>query len=627
MKFVSKLKHYANHKQKVENMDDGTFTLTEEQQKILDCCDNQLIIGGPGSGKTTISILKAGKWVGKIKKYQNVLFLSFARATVSRVFEAIDEQSLLSNETKKRIHVDTYHAFFWKILKTHGYLLGLPRKISILTPPNESILLSSIRDTYGKEKELDVDEKVEKKQKELEAIKKRAFEKGEIAFDLFAKLAFSLLYRNNKILDLIANSFPVVIFDEFQDTNSDQWEVIKCLKNKCIVITLADPEQRIFDFIGADPLRINHFIDFFKPSEFDLKDINHRSVGTDIKKFGDDILSSKFQDYYPGIEVFKFPSNKNQAFHFLKIETIKARKRLIKRGEKNWTIAVLVPTKKMVREVSNSFSQKTKTTPVIYHNAVIDMFGAILAAEVIAYMLQPRHGANDFDEFIQLVCNFFYGKGGDSITKTDIREANSIIKAFDKYKDKIAANEAIPKGSVLNGIIEGYHNCSKLSLSGNPLEDWLSVTNTLESSKCKRLKSLAEEAKNLNLLKRGSELREALTRSWRNNGCYVDALDNVRQAFIIEYFSTSQNPEKGIIVMNMHKAKGKQFDEVIIFEGWPKKANGKIVGNPDRIVNYNMKLNDDDLMKYKFNLRVSVTRAKLKTTLMTPGDDPCVLLL
>ncbi len=269
----------------------------------------------------------------KLRSGQRILFLSFARATVSRVFEAIDEEQSVTKEEKKRIEVDTYHSFFWRILKAHGYLVGFPRRMAILTPPNEAIALSAIRSAFKAQSKLSGEEKAQKAALEIAERMRLATEEGKICFDLFAERVAILLHGSAKVRDLVSTMYPFIILDEFQDTSAQQWRVVEAIGKSSTLIALADPEQRIFDFIGADPERLDHFRHAFKPSEHDLAGDNHRSKGTDIALFGNHLLTGKFrEEAYQGIDYEGFASNPNQAFASLVAQVLKARKRLVATG-------------------------------------------------------------------------------------------------------------------------------------------------------------------------------------------------------------------------------------------------------------------------------------------------------
>ena len=296
----------------------------------------------------------------------------------------------------------------------------------------------------------------------------------------------------------------------------------------------------------------------------------------------------------------------------------------MKSGPENWSLAILAPTKQMTRTICDVFSEPMGKLPAIGHTAAVDVSGIMLAAELVAFALEPISPERD-TRFIELLASFFRGKNGDKPSKSDLDTANALEAAMEKHLTKLTAGKTPSKVSVAAKALQVLHQLDVTPRTGNTRGDWITFRTAFTDGPSKQLQKVADEVRNLRLLNRGSDLRDSLGDIWRTHGGYVGALEAVRRAFVKDHFASAAAPESGVIVMNMHKSKGKQFDEVIVFEGWPAVSKGKIVANTNRIAWGNN--SDSDNQQARLTLRVAVTRAKTRTTLMTPENDPCVLLL
>ena len=576
------------------------FELNDTRVKLIEAQGHLIIQGGPGSGKTTIALLKAQREIQKniLSSGQRVLFLSFSRATIARVIEQVGK--LISERERRCIEVNTYHGFIWNILQSHGYLLKSNRTIRLLPPPEASSRLAEIPIT------------------ERNVEKKRLFsDEGLLHFDLFADISIELLSRSKALTKIICKAYPIIILDEFQDTDAEQWEFVKILGKSCRLIALADPEQRIYEFRGADPRRIGDFITAYSPTQFDFGTENNRSNGTDIAIFGNDLITGANKGKeYKDVEVVVYQVMAGNGAHLvLKTEILQACKRLRDAGKVDWSIAVLLPSKNLMLDVSDFLSKEQKFAeggglPVIHHDVALDGHAAALASVLIARVLESADTPDNFSrKFIEDLRQYLLGRNADKPTQADIKLAASL-------RDYLSSGK-FRKSTVLHKIINESlriaNQRQELKLSGSPREDWIKMGHLLIISELEVIKKVVQDATFLRLLNKGSLLSSKLGEIWRSKASYEGSAATVHEALVQEHFSASVKQWKGINVMTIHKSKGKEFDEVLIYEGF---HHSRIhFGNDEK-----------DIAQSKLKLRVAVTRAKIKTTILTPRGKICELL-
>lgn len=280
-------------------------SLNEEQKKGVFTTEGPvLLLAGAGSGKTRVLTHRAVYLIEElgVNPY-HILAITFTNKAAGEMRERIDDMVGYGSEN---IWVSTFHSTCVRILRRFIDHIGFGTNFTIYDTEDQKTIMKDIC------KRLEIDTKMYKEKSLLAAISSA---KDELispeAYALraqgdFRKMKEAAVYReyqqvlrkNNaldfddlivktvelfqsdmEVLDYYQERFRYIMVDEYQDTNTAQFQLIKLLagkyKNLCVV---GDDDQSIYKFRGANIGNILGFEHVFPDARVIRLEQNYRST-------------------------------------------------------------------------------------------------------------------------------------------------------------------------------------------------------------------------------------------------------------------------------------------------------------------------------------------------------------
>ena len=572
------------------------LVICPQRESVLDAAGPVLVTGGPGSGKTTIALAKAQRVIAAgLPLGQTVLFLSFSRAAVARVVEASKAQ--LPKALQSKLSIQTFHSFFWEILKGYGYLLGAPRRLRLLLPHDEAAMRHQFESEGGN----------------WETERERLFrEEGLVAFDLFSAKAYALLAASARLRSLFSSRHPMIVVDEAQDTADDQWQCVRLLSENTQLVCLADLDQQIYDFRpGVSSERVTHIMEALQPLRVDLQGQNHRSPDSEIVAFANDmLLGTPRGAAYQGVSRLNFRANADRRDAAIRsavgIAIQKAKVGAAPNDIEN--LALLATWGRGVNIISRALTGDG-TNKSIPHRVMIDEASVLLSSRMVSFLLEPRPAESaeliDLADALDLAAAVFRARGGNG----NLSQAQRLALSTTQSRAGIA-----PRASGVAAKLLGALRTLRVhNFSGEPKRDWIEARRILREAGANPLESIAKDAEQLVAFQRGQRIASSLTDLWQSQGNYRNARTALDAALAEDQLLSGGKDLHGIHVMTVHKSKGKEFDAVIIFDD---PNSSPLIFCPE----------DAPHPRCRRLLRVGITRARHHVLILTDMYRPSELL-
>lgn len=261
-------------------------TLNEQQREAVFTTEGPLLLlAGAGSGKTRVLTHRIAYMIEEngVNPW-NILAITFTNKAAGEMRERVNKLVGFGAES---IWVSTFHATCVRILRRHIDQLGYGTNFTIYDSDDQKSVMKEVI------KKLQMDPKVYKERSVLHTISSAKdeligpleflknslgdFKKEKIGqayteyqnllkknnaldFDDIIVKTIELFQKNTDILNQYQERFRYIMVDEYQDTNTAQFELIHLLssryQNLCVV---GDDDQSIYKFRGAN---ISNILDF-----------------------------------------------------------------------------------------------------------------------------------------------------------------------------------------------------------------------------------------------------------------------------------------------------------------------------------------------------------------------------
>lgn len=549
------------------------MTLNDKQLEAVNHTEGPcLVLAGAGSGKTRVLTERIIKLIDDGVSPYNILAITFTNKAAKEMRVRVQNKI---GDVASSIFIGTFHSFGLRILRENYDAIGYSSNITILdTDDTKSLIKRILKENSFDPADYDIKHIISKissakndgisplefsklflnehdkviclvYEKYLKLLK----ENNSVDFDDLLLKPVEIFKKRKDILEKYQERFRYILVDEYQDTNSIQYELCKMLAKKYNnIFVVGDANQSIYSWRNADYRNILNFEKDYKNAHVVLLEENYRSTNTILKA-----ANSVIKNNNEGTKLNLWTSiGDGEKVEYIRVEdeikessfVINKIKELVSEGYSYSDFAVLYRTNAQSRTVEEAF---------VRNNIPYNIIGS--------YYFYNRKEIKDLIAYLNLIYNTNDSVSLERVINTPKRGIGT--KTIDNIREKANMNDislfdAIDSGKELEFkklILELIEDSKTMNLS-DLIEDVLVKTGLRREYELDKSIESDTKVENLNEFK-------SLAVNFEDNGIY-DLSTFLENIMLVSDKGQYAEDDNNVNIMTLHSAKGLEFNIVFI---------------------------------------------------------------